>query len=47
MTAIFNSVSGLEFAAHGKMAGRMQDPRAVWHHVHHRVLTYGNKTVVF
>ncbi|MNC91652.1 Formyltetrahydrofolate deformylase [compost metagenome] len=21
--------------------------RAVWHHVHHRVLVYGNKTVVF
>lgn len=32
---------------HGKDLEKIVLARALWHHVHHRVLTYANKTVVF
>jgi formyltetrahydrofolate deformylase len=32
---------------HGRDLEKVVLARAVWHHVHHRILVYGNKTVVF
>jgi formyltetrahydrofolate deformylase len=36
-----------DFIRQGKDLEKIVLARAVWHHVHHRVLTYNNKTVVF
>ena len=36
-----------DFIRQGKDLEKVVLARAVWHHVHHRVLTYNNKTVVF
>jgi formyltetrahydrofolate deformylase len=36
-----------DLVRHGRDLEKVVLARAVWHHVHHRVLTYGNKTVVF
>ncbi|MEQ1855782.1 MAG: formyltetrahydrofolate deformylase [Longimicrobiales bacterium] len=36
-----------DLVRHGRDLEKIVLARAVWHHVHHRVLTYNNKTVVF
>jgi len=36
-----------DFIRQGKDLEKIVLARAVWHHVHHRVLSYNNKTVVF
>jgi formyltetrahydrofolate deformylase len=36
-----------DLVRHGRDLEKVVLARAVWHHVQHRVLTYGNKTVVF
>jgi formyltetrahydrofolate deformylase len=36
-----------DLVRHGRDLEKVVLARAVWHHVHHRILVYGNKTVVF
>jgi formyltetrahydrofolate deformylase len=36
-----------DLVRHGRDLEKVVLARAVWHHVHHRILTYNNKTVVF